>query len=461
MTASLPEVSANLSAYLARQHDWARCSHREETMAFAQRHPREESVAWFRDYVSSGKAAFFAQYGMEFVPGRRDGVHIWDAGSDKKLINCHCNGGVFNLGHRNPVIVEALKQALDEWDIGNHHLISQQRAALARRLAKLAPGDLPYSGFAVGGGEAIDFALKLARAHTGRPGIVSARGGYHGHTGLALAAGDAEYRAPFGPMPPGFVQVPFGDISALSAQLDDGTAAVILETVPATLGMPIAPPSYFADLRALCDRHGALLILDEVQSGLGRTGAVWAIEHWHGPGQDGAGVEPDILVTGKGLSGGVYPIAATCYRAELNQFMHDNPFIHISTFGGAEVGCTVALTVLGLTADPSFLQRTNELAERFASGFQHLMARYPDTLVGTRQLGLMIGLLFPDETCGPLMTKLLYEEGVLAIYANNDQRVLQFLPPLIMNDLEAEKTLAALDRALATQSRLRGWRIIH
>jgi len=430
-------------------------------MAFAQRYPQEESIAWFRDHVSSGKAAFFAQYGMEFVPGQRDGVHIWDVGSDRKLINCHCNGGVFNLGHRNPVIVEALRHALDEWDIGNHHLISQPRAALARRLAQLAPGDLPYSVFAVGGGEAIDFALKLARAHTGRPGIISARGGYHGHTGLALAAGDAEYRAPFGPMPPGFVQVPFGDIAALSAQMDDGTAAVILETVPATLGMPIAPPSYFAELRALCDQHGALLILDEVQSGLGRTGTVWAIEHWHSPDQDRAGVEPDILVTGKGLSGGVYPIAATCYRAELNRFMHDNPFIHVSTFGGAEVGCAVALTVLELTADPSFLQRTNELAERFASGFQRLMARYPETLVETRQLGLMIGLVFPDETCGPLMTKLLYEEGVLAIYANNDQRVLQFLPPLIMSDLEAEEALAALDRALATQSRLRGWRIIH
>ena len=120
----------------------------------------------------------------------------------------------------------------------------------------------------------------------------------------------------------------------------------------------------------------------------------------------------------------------------------------------------VALAVLELTADPAFLHRVNELAERFASGFQQLRVRYPETLIETRQLGLMIGLVFPDETCGPLMTKLLYEEGVLAIYANNDQRVLQFLPPLVMDDLEAEETLGAVDRALATQSRLRGWRII-
>jgi len=430
-------------------------------MALTQRPTKEKSIAWFSEHVSSGKAGFFAQYGMEFVPGRREGVYMWDLSGEKRLINCHCNGGVFNLGHRHPTVVETLKHALDHWDIGNHHLISRQRAILARRLAQLAPGDLPYSVFAVGGGEAIDFAIKLARAHTGRPGIISARGGYHGHTGLALAAGDADYRTPFGPMPPGFVQVPFGDAAALSAHIDNDTAAVILETVPATLGMPIAPPDYFAELRSLCDQHGTLIILDEVQSGLGRTGKMWAIEHWHNAGGAGASIEPDILVTGKGLSGGIYPIAATCYRAELNRFMHENPFIHISTFGGAEVGCSVALAVLELTAEPAFLKRVNDLAERFASGLQLLSDRYPETLVETRQLGMMMGLVFPDETCGPMMTKLAYEEGVLAIYANNDQRVLQFLPPLIMDDLEAEETLAALDRALAVLSKLRDWPVAH
>ncbi len=429
-------------------------------MTFTQE-PKEQSIAWFHDHVSSGKAAFFAQYDMQFVPGRRAGIYIWDVSGERKLINCHCNGGVFNLGHRNPAVVQALIQALDDWDIGNHHLISRQRAALARRLAQLAPGDLRYSTFAVGGGEAIDFAIKLARAHTGRPGIISACGGYHGHTGLALAAGDPAYRIAFGPMPPGFLQVPFADIPALAARMGGDTAAVILETIPATLGMPIAPPGFFAELRDLCDRHGALLILDEVQSGLGRTGTLWAIEHWRSPDHANDRVEPDILVTGKGLSGGVYPIAATCYRAELNRFLHDNPFIHISTFGGSEVGCTVALKVLELTADPAFLRHVNELADRFASGLGQLRARYPDTLVEARQMGLMMGLVFPDETCGPMMTKLIYEEGVLAIYANNDQRVLQFLPPLVMSDLEAEETLAALDSALATLSQLRGWPINH
>jgi putrescine aminotransferase len=423
-------------------------------MAFIGQQSKAESIAWFHDHVSSGKAAFFANYGMDFVPGRRQGAYLWDTGGAKRLINCHCNGGVFNLGHRHPVVVDALKRALDELDIGNHHLISAQRAALGRRLAELAPGDLPYTVFGVGGGEAIDFALKLARAHTRRPGIISARGGYHGHTGLALAAGDPQYRAPFGPMPPGFVQVPFGQVEAVAAQMGDDTAAVILETIPATLGMPIASPDYFPELRALCDRRGVLLILDEVQSGLGRTGNMWAIEHW-------SGVEPDILVTGKGLSGGLYPMAATCYRAKLNAFMDANPFIHVSTFGGAEVGCAVALAVLELTAEPAFLARVDELAGRLASGFDHLQQRYPEALVAVRQRGLMIGLVFPDETCGPLMTRLLFEEGVLAIWANNDQRSVQFLPPLVVSDLEVEEALGALDRALAILSRVRDWSIVH
>ncbi len=442
-----------------------------------QQRPREESLAWFRDHVSSGKAAFFAQYGMEFMPGRREGVYLWDTAptgdladsNTKRIINCHCNGGVFNLGHRHPVIVETLRRALQDLDIGNHHLISKHRAALARRLAELSPGgsatgsgpDLYYTVFAVGGGEAIDFAIKLARAHTQRPGIISARGGYHGHTGLALAAGDPQFRTPFGPMPPGFVQVPFGDVEAAAGEMNSDTAAIILETVPATLGMPIAPPEYFAEIRALCDHHGVLLILDEVQSGLGRTGKMWAIDHWTGQDPARPSTIPDILVTGKGLSGGVYPIAATCYREELNAFMHANPFIHVSTFGGSEVGCAVALAVLELTADAAFLDRVSQLSSRFTSGFEHLQTRYPETLLEVRQLGLMIGLVFPDDTCGPLMTKLLFEEGVLAIYANNDQRVLQFLPPLIISDLEAEEALGALDRALAMLSQVRGWASNH
>jgi len=171
---------------------------------------KNQVVDAFRDHVSFGKASFFQKYGMDFVMGRREGAYIWDIDGSKRLFNLHCNGGVFNLGHRNGELIELLKDGLDDYDIGNHHLISKARTDLAQMLAGLMPGDLDYTVFGVGGGEAIDLAFKVARAYTHRTKIISALGGYHGHTGLALAAGDEKYRAPFGPSAPGFVQVPVG-----------------------------------------------------------------------------------------------------------------------------------------------------------------------------------------------------------------------------------------------------------
>jgi acetylornithine/succinyldiaminopimelate/putrescine aminotransferase len=401
---------------------------------------KEGIVNRFAQYVSSGKAETFKMFGLDFVFGHREGAYVRDATSGKKLINCHCNGGVFNLGHRNPKIIAALTKSLKELDIGNHHFISEQRAILAEKLAELTPGDLTYTVFGVSGGEAIDLAIKLARGYTGKLKVISAVGGYHGHTGLALAAGDEQYRKPFGPQPPGFVQVPFGDIAALRQVIDNNTAAVIYETIPATSGMPIPPADFFPQVRKLCSEHGALLIIDEVQTGLGRTGKLWGIEHFD--------TVPDIMVIGKGLSGGIYPMSATCFKKELESFFHENPFIHVSTFGGAEVGCPVALAVLEESSRPGFLQHVNELSEVFAQGFKELKAKHPTILVGLRQLGLMMGIEMVNEQCGPIMTKVCYDHGILSIYANNDRRVSQLLPPLTIDKKLAYEIVERLDGVL-------------
>ena len=402
----------------------------------------------FRRHVSAGKADFFERVGVDFVFGRREGPFVWDAVSDKRLINCHCNGGVFNLGHRHPDVVAALRESLATSDIGNHHLISENRGLLAEQLADLLPGDLCYSVFAAGGGEAIDLAIKLARGVTGRQTILSAGGGYHGHTGLALATGDAQYRDPFGPNPPGFVQVPFDDPEALANTMDASTAAVIFETIPATYGTPVPDPEFYPFVRRLCDRHGALMIIDEVQTGLGRTGRMWGIEHY--------GVVPDILVIGKGLSGGIYPMAATCFGPGLDAFFHANPFIHISTFGGAEVGCTVAMRVLEISSQPQFLEHVNRLAAIFKEGFEELRTRHPEILVGLRQLGLMMGIEMVAEACGPLLSKTLYDNGILSVYANNNTAVSQLLPPLVIEPELAHEILERIDAGLAAAKQFLG-----
>ncbi|RME41987.1 MAG: aminotransferase class III-fold pyridoxal phosphate-dependent enzyme, partial [Caldilineae bacterium] len=177
-----------------------------------------------------------------------------------------------------------------------------------------------------------------------------------------------------------------------------------------------------------------------VQTGLGRTGRLWGIEHF--------GVTPDILVTGKGLSGGVYPITATCFRAKYESVFHDDPFIHVSTFGGAEVGCSVALKVLDISADPDFLAHVCHMADFFAEGFKILQQKYPRLLVRLRQLGLMMGIEMSSEVCGPLLTRTAYESGLLVVYANNNPRVAQFLPPLTVDRPLADEILQRLNAAL-------------
>jgi putrescine aminotransferase len=418
-----------------------------EAAAFTHRDARgkAQTVEQFGRHISSAKVAFFEAAGIDFVLGRREGPYLWDLTGEKRLVDCHCNGGVFNLGHRHPDVRKALAESLDSLDIGNHHLISAARAALATRLAHLTPGDLPYTVFGVGGGEAIDLAIKVARGHTGRANIISAKGAYHGHTGLALAAGDVQYRAPFGPMAPGFQQIPFNDIAALEDAVDDDTAAVIFETVPATYGVVIPHPDYFPQVREICDQRDIVLIIDEVQTGLGRTGKLWAVQHFD--------VSPDVMVIGKGLSGGIYPVTATCFRKELEAVFHEHPFIHVSTFGGAEVGCPVALKVLDLSSEPSFLSHVGQLAAAFASGFEVLQNAHPSVLVRLRQLGLMMGIELVNAQCGPFFTKAAYDHGLLAIYANNDPRVVQLLPPLTIGPDLVDEILERVDRALADLER--------
>ncbi|HID51052.1 MAG TPA: aspartate aminotransferase family protein [Anaerolineae bacterium] len=400
---------------------------------------KQTYIDQFARHVSSGKVKFFEMAGIDFVLGRREGPYLWDYAGEKRLIDCHCNGGVFNLGHRHPAVVAALRENLASLDIGNHHLISAERAKLAAQLADLTPPELTYTVFGVGGGEAIDLAIKVARGFTGRPEIVSVKGGYHGHTGLALAAGDEKYYRPFGAPAPGFRQVPFGDGDALATAVSPQTAAVILETIPATSGMPLPPDGYLLRVRQICEQNGALLILDEVQAGLGRAGKLWAFEHFD--------VTPDIMVIGKGLSGGLYPITATILRADLEAVFHADPFIHISTFGGAELGCAVAAKVLEISSAPAFLQHVNEMAALFAEGFVQLQAAHP-SLVRLRQKGLMMGIEMENEFCGPFFTKAAYDHGLLSVYANNDKRVAQLLPPLIIDRALTQEILERVDGAL-------------
>ena len=267
---------------------------------------RDKTIRLYADHVYPGKVEFYQKYDIVLVPEKRGGCKISDA-NGKTFYNCHCNGGVFNLGHRNKAVIKAVTQAMETYDIGNHHLISKPKAMLGKMIAQTLPYGLNQVVYGVSGGEAIDLAIKLARGVTGREEIISAHGGYHGHTGFALATGDKKFKEKFKPVPAGFKQVMFNDIDEMEKAVGSHTAAVILETIPATMGIVTPFERYLKMVKEICEKNSSLLILDEVQTGFGRTGKFWGFENYD--------VKPDMIVMGKGMSGGIYPVSATVYHS--------------------------------------------------------------------------------------------------------------------------------------------------
>jgi acetylornithine/succinyldiaminopimelate/putrescine aminotransferase len=401
---------------------------------------REAALARTRAHVAPHRVDVWDAFGTQIVLGRREGYRMWDL-DGHELLDFHLNGGTFNLGHRNPDVIAALVGALDEVDIGNHHFASADRGLLAERLAATAPG-LDHVVFASGGSEAIDIAIKSARHATGRRRIVGLDAGYHGKTGLSGAAGaDAGARFFHSDLPADFATVPFADLDAMEAAVAAApTAAVIMETVPATYGFPVVPEGYLAGVKAICERHGALYIADEVQTGLGRTGPLWAI-HGHG-------VEPDLLVSGKGLSGGVYPIAAVLLGDAASRWLHEYGWGHVSTFGGSEVGCRVAAKVLEITTRPEVEAGVARLIDRYREGLAAIAAAQP-FLVEVRRSGLVIGLRVDHPDGAIFLQQELHALGLWAIASGYDQSVLQFKPGLLLADDEVDRSLELLVAGLS------------
>jgi acetylornithine/succinyldiaminopimelate/putrescine aminotransferase len=392
-----------------------------------------------RRYVAPHRVEVWEAFGTQLVIGRRDGYRIWDL-DGQELIDLHLNGGTFNLGHRNPEVVEAMVAAAAALDIGNHHFASLARAELAEDLARLTPGELTYSVLCASGSEANDVAIKTARRATGRRTIVGLAAGYHGRTGLAGAAGEDTAARYFLSDSDDFVTVPFGELDAMEAALRDAdVSGVILETVPATYGFPIVQEDYLQGVRTLCDRYGALYIADEVQTGLGRSGPMWAVERF--------GVEPDVLVTGKGLSGGVYPIAAAVIGTRAAGWLHEYGWGHVSTFGGSELGCRVAQKVLEITTRPAVQTNVARLISVFESGLASIQQRQA-YLTEIRQTGLIIGLRVDHPDGAAFLQQELYRLGVWAIASGFDQSVLQFKPGLLMDEGTAHTVLDRLELAL-------------
>lgn len=409
-----------------------------ELITFAS---KAELLAQAERYWNPDKTRFWSAAGVPLVIGRREGYIIHDV-AGRPLIDMHLNGGTYNLGHRNPEIVAAVTEAMDYFDVGNHHFPSIARTALAKALIGTGPEGMAKVMFGSGGGEAIDMALKSARHATKRRKIVSIAKAYHGHTGLAVGTGDERFARLFlADRPDEFTHVPFNDLTAMEKALAAGdAAAVIMETIPATYGFPLPAPGYLKAVKELCEAHGALYIADEVQTGLMRTGELWGITKH--------GVAPDLLVTGKGLSGGMYPVTAVLATDRAAAWLEADGFAHMSTFGGAEVGCIAALRCLEITTRPEVRALSHYIAAFFTTGLDRIRAKYPDWFTGVRQDGLVMGLEFAHPEGAKFVMRRLYQRGVWAIFSTLDPRVLQYKPGLLLDQGTCERILTATEAAI-------------
>ncbi len=403
----------------------------------AKRHALEQ----FATYLNPQKVRVMRAAGLDIIEAQRSGPWVWDL-DGRRFLDCFTSAGSFNVGRRNPRIVAAAHAAIDRLDHGNFLLCSREKAELAAKLAEITPGELTCTMFGTGGGEAVDFAIKVARGSTGRPRIVSSVNGYHGHTGFALsAAGRGAFRQPFEPLMPEFAQVPFGDTDAMAAAVDEQTAAVLLEPIQGEGGIVMPPPGYLAAVRAICDRAGALLILDEIQTGLGRTGRWWAGEHFD--------VVPDIMTIAKSLGGSLVPISATVFTEEVREFMIPNPFIHLSTFGGSDVACAVALEVIAVIEETDLVAHAAAMGERLFAGLDSIAEAHPEVISEVRGIGLMAGVEYAEDSMGPRMSYHLASHGVLAVYSGNQPAVMRLMPSLVVEEAEVDYLLEALEVAIA------------
>lgn len=389
-------------------------------------------------YLIPNRIDTFGGMGVDLVIGKREGYKVWDI-DGHELMDFHLNGGTYNLGHRHPKVLAALQKALQTLDIGNHHFASEARAELAEKLA--AATGLHYSLLTPSGSEANDMAIKSARWFTGRRKIVSLDCAYHGRSGLSGAAGDSSAAEFFlSDFSSDFIKVPFNDLKAMEAALKDGdVAAVLMETIPATYGFVVPSDNYLPGVKALCQQYGSLYIADEVQTGLGRSGKLWGVECWD--------VQPDILVTGKGLSGGLYPISACVLSREVGGWLTENGWGYVSTFGGAELGCVVANAVLDLVNTPETLRQVKQTSEYLYRGLKDIQSRH-DYLVDINQLGLIMGLKFDNPNGGVHMMKALYDQGLWAIFAGFDASVTQFKAGLFVDQTYCDKALEKLEAAI-------------
>ncbi|MDH5416002.1 MAG: acetylornithine/succinylornithine family transaminase [Nitrosopumilus sp.] len=363
------------------------------------------------------------------------GSHVWDT-DGKEYIDCMGGYGVALVGHQNQRVNKAIKEQVDKIITVHSSLYNKTREEFLKTLIGLAPKGLTQVHLNNSGAEAIEAAIKFARKFTGKKGMVAMKGSYHGKSFGALSLTfNPKYKKAFEPLVEKVSFASFGDIESLRSVVNDDTAFVILEPIQGESGIIVAPDGFLQDVRKLCDEKGILLIFDEIQAGLGRTGRLWACEHWN--------TVPDILCLAKGIAGGV-PMGATLVRSDILASMSKGE--HSSTFGGNPLSCAAGTAALKALTEDGLIENAEKMGKIFREGLEKLKENH-NMIREIRGKGLMIGIEMKFEVRDILMG--LMKKGVLMLYSGRN--ILRILPPLVISEEDITKVLHALDSVLSEE----------
>ncbi|NIM25623.1 MAG: acetylornithine/succinylornithine family transaminase [Nitrososphaeria archaeon] len=367
------------------------------------------------------------------------GAHVWDV-DGKEYIDCMGGYGVALVGHQNERVNKAIKDQVDKIITVHSSLYNKTREEFLKTLIGLAPKNLTQVHLNNSGAEAVEAAIKFARKFTGKKGMVAMKGSYHGKSFGALSITfNPKYKKAFQPLVEKVSFASYGDIESLRSVIDEDTAFVILEPIQGESGINVAPDGFLQDVRKLCDEKGIILIFDEIQAGLGRTGRLWACDHWN--------TAPDILCLAKGIAGGV-PMGATLVRPDILAAISKGE--HSSTFGGNPLSCAAGTAALKALTEDGLIENSEKMGKIFHEGLEKLKEKHP-IIREVRGKGLMIGVELKFEVRDVLMS--LIEKGILMLYSGRN--ILRILPPLVITEEDITKVLQTLDTVLSEEEKKR------
>ncbi len=428
---------------------------KKDLSADERRRVTEESVRYWTDHVNEGFLQYRKSVSTDYtsVEWRDEGAVFYDI-NGKEYIDCLGGFGIYVTGHRHPKVLKAVRDQLDKQAIHSQELIDPLRTYLAHLVAQITPGDLQFSFFTNSGTESIEACLKMSMLATGRHHFIGTIGAFHGKTlGSLGGTSKAVFREPFLPLL-NWSHVPFGDVDALATIMKsndfsgDRVAAVVIEPIQGEGGINVAPPGYLAAARELCDRYGACLVFDEVQSGMGRSGRMFCCEH--------DGVTPDLMALGKGFGGGVMPIGCCVGTPRTWQKYIENPFLHTTTFGGNPLACAAAIATINVILEEDLCRQAAEKGEYLLREMNAMAERHPQVMRIARGRGLMLGMEFVDNDIGYEVAKQLFARNILISGTYINARVLRVEPALTIGYPQLDRFLGALEESLLQVGRERG-----